>query len=467
MQRVTKFPSGPKQPPLFQWIHWIRNPLGFLDECGARYGHKFTVRFPGLLPMVWFAEPSAAEFMFATGRENFEARAGTAGNVFSAFVGAGSLLMMVGSRHRQERRLVDPLFHGQRLSSYDGFNDEIIDRAIDDLPIRRPFALYPVLEEIATNINIRGLGITDDEQCAHLRNLLFQYLSTLKPSPTRRIAAAAGLAISRPNVKRKLVGLKTEIYATLGQEIKRCREQVTEGRGDFVAKLVAARTEDSQTASEAEAKVCDQILTFLMAGHSTTATSLSWTLAHILGHRDIERCVQQELREVFGDEPAHSERTAELKYLDAVIKESLRLHPSFLLVTRRVLKETSLCGYELPVGTPVAIVTYLLHRRPDLWDNPGEFRPERFLGSRPSPFEYCPFGGGHRTCTGNAFAMNTSRAVLARLLSRAKLRIPLGVAFRPKLWEPFVPPQGGLPVIVDEVVRAGPRQGLSPLANVS
>jgi cytochrome P450 len=463
MRRATGLPPGPKLPPIFQWAHWIRNPRGFLSACGAHYGHTFTVRFPGRPAAVWFAEPAAAKSMFATDRESFEVRAGTAGNVFSAFVGEGSLLLMVGARHRQERRLLDPPFHGQHLSSFDGPISELTDRAIDNLPIGRAFPLYPVLEDLSTSINLRCLlGITDDERCERLKRLLTHYLEALTPPPLSRITAAAGLRLlllRRRNTGQTLMDLKTEIYILLGQEIERCRQQGPEGSGEILARLVAARDEDSETTSEATTRVCDQLFTFLIAGHRTTATSLSWALAHILKRREIEERLHQELRQSFGDGAASPVRNSELRYLDAVIKETLRLYPPFLIVTRRVLKTTSLQGYELPAGTPVAISTYLLHRRPDLWDNPGEFRPERFLESRPSPFEYCPFGGGQRMCIANSFAMHVSAGVLARVLSRVSLRMSQGGRIRPELWQAFAAPQGGPPVIVDEVARANPQQG--------
>jgi cytochrome P450 len=463
---MQQLPPGPEQSPILQWAHWIRNPRGFLEKCSKRYGYTFTVRFPGRPPMVWLAEPSSAESILATERENFEARGGTSGNVFSAFVGEGSLLVMTGARHRQERRLIDPLFHGQHLSDYEDPIREVTDRAIDRFPIHRAFPLYPVLEDIATGINIRTLlGPAGDGQCERLKDLFFQFVKTMTPHPMSRLAAAVGLRLTRRNTGQRIRELKSAMYALFGQEIARFRANGNAGRDDLLARLAAARDGDCQTASEAEAKVCDQLLTFLIAGHGTTATSLSWALTHILENREIEERVRQEIHQVFGDEPAQPERNTELKYLDAVIKEALRLHPPFLIVTRLTLNAVSLEGYELPAGTPVALSPYLLHRRPDLWPSPDEFRPERFLESRPSPFEYIPFGGGHRMCTGNVFAMSLSRGVLARVLSRASLHLAQGVKIRPELWRTFTSPKGGPPVRMEKSVvpASEPGKGL-PLA---
>lgn len=409
--------------------------------------------------MACFAEPSAFESMFAKERDNFETQRMSTPNVFNAFVGKGSLFLMQGSRHRQERRLIDPLFHGQHLTAYDDVIREVTDRTIDSLRPGRVLPLYGILEEITTRINIRGLiGVTDDERCQRLEELLLGYLGRMGSHPFFRVMAETPLRRALRMVPRRkgrpMTGLKAEIYALLGHEIERCRRQGSEGRDDILSRLVAARDEAGQTEGEANGQICDQLLTFLIAGNSTTSTSLVWTLAHLLERRDIEERVRQELHQVFGNEPADPARNAELEYLNAVIKESLRLHPVFLNVTRQIQAEMSLGGYDLPAGTTIALSIYLLHRRADLWNNPDEFRPDRFLESRPSPFAYCPFGGGPRICVGNSFAMYISRGVLSRLLSRVALRLPAGSKARPELWQPFARPEGGLPVIVDDVAPA-------------
>jgi cytochrome P450 len=157
-------------------------------------------------------------------------------------------------------------------------------------------------------------------------------------------------------------------------------------------------------------------VTLLLAGHETTATALAWTFSLVLAHPEARAKIEAELRAA-----GESAGDRELPYLDAAIKESLRLRPIIPIVVRMTKRPVTVNGREIPAGVKASPCVYLTHRRPDLYPEPDAFRPERFLGRKPDPYEWLPFGGGIRRCIGLSFALFEMRVVLATILGEARL----------------------------------------------
>jgi cytochrome P450 len=211
--------------------------------------------------------------------------------------------------------------------------------------------------------------------------------------------------------------------------------------------LIEARDEAGQPMSDAELR--DELITLLVAGHETTATSLAWAFHLILQHPAVREKLRAELRQVIGSGPVAPQHAAKLEYLDATIKETQRLNPILPLVGRRLHEPMCIGGRDLPAGVVVAPCIYLTHHRPDLWPNPDRFDPDRFLGKRPSPYEFFPFGGGIRHCLGAAFAIYEMKIVLAQVLSRVGLRPAPGHTVRVMRRGITFAPSAGMPVILD------------------
>jgi cytochrome P450 family 135 len=178
-------------------------------------------------------------------------------------------------------------------------------------------------------------------------------------------------------------------------------------RGDVISLLLQARDEDGQPLSDQEMR--DELVTLLVAGHETTATSLAWTLERIVHHPEVLARLEEEPD---GD------------YIDAVLKESLRLRPVIPAVARKLMEPVELGGYHLPAGVFVVPSIYLTQRRPDIYPDPLAFKPERFIENPPSNTEYLPFGGGVRRCLGASFAQFEMKIVLQAVLESARLRAP-------------------------------------------
>jgi cytochrome P450 len=197
-----------------------------------------------------------------------------------------------------------------------------------------------------------------------------------------------------------------------------------------------------------ERQLVDRMLTFLLAGYETTATSLTWAFYHVLRHPNVQADLRAERRRVSGDGPLRIEHLGAVKYLDAVIKESARLTPITTDAWRLLKKPVRLGGIELPAGVIASASIYLTQHRPDLWIDPESFVPERFIDNRAGAYCYFPFGGGERRCLGAALAEHQMKVVLAQVLSRVELRLVSGAAV-PRLRTFTVAPSRGVQVVMD------------------
>jgi hypothetical protein len=183
--------------------------------------------------------------------------------------------------------------------------------------------------------------------------------------------------------------------------------------------LIEAVDESGRGMSDEDLR--DQLVTLLIGGHETTATTLAWTVALSLEYPHVHDAICSEYERVFGDAAWDAAKVPQLEYAGAVAKETLRLYPVSAAVGRRLQAPWKVGGYCLPEGIIVAPSTFLIQRDPRIWRDPLRFEPERFLAGKPSRTEWMPFGGGTRTCLGMAFALYEIKVVLPMLLRRVKL----------------------------------------------
>jgi cytochrome P450 len=236
-----------------------------------------------------------------------------------------------------------------------------------------------------------------------------------------------------------------EADALLYGEFRRRRALPDVGGGDdILSLLMRARDEDGKPMSDEELR--DELLTLLVAGHETTATSLSWALRWILESPSLQARLTRELED---PDALHPDRITKLPLLDATVREVLRLQPVVPMVGRVLQRPMRVGGWDLDSGTPVLLSIYLVHRRPELYPDPTRFDPDRFLRQRFSPSEWLPFGGGFRRCLGMAFALFEMKMVLASVLTRASLRRPRFSYIRPVRRSITIAPSSGMPVILE------------------
>lgn len=403
---MSALPPGPPYPRAVQTLGWIARPGPFMERCRARYGDVFTLRVAHEGTWIMLSEPEAIKQVF-TGDPRV-LRAGEANAILRPFVGRRSVLLLDEPEHMVQRKLMLPPFHGERMQRYGALMRAVAEREIESWPTAEPVALWPRMQAVTLEVIMRAVfGFAEGSRLDRLRELLRHMLDWT--TSTRQLAAMAVLGPDRVERRKSFRAVVDPVDALLFEEIgaRRADPSLSE-RDDILSMLLLARHEDGEPMSDAELR--DELVTLLVAGHETTATSLAWALERLLRHPE----ALQRLR----DEVAAGEDA----YLDAVIKETLRLRPVLPIVVRRLAEPVEIGGWKLPAGVSVAPCVYLLHRREDLYPEPARFRPERFLERPAGTYTWIPFGGGVRRCLGASFALFEMQTVLAAVVSRARLR---------------------------------------------
>ncbi len=417
-----------------------------MESCAQRYGYCFIVRLPLNAPFVMFTDPEAIKEIFTSDPDKLPA--GETRAILKPLVGEHSVLVLDGAPHAQHRKLLMPSFHGERMHAYGEVMRAIADRTIERWPVGRAFPLQPEMQAITLDVILRTVfGIDEGAELDHLRAMLTE-LITLGTNPLSMIPWFQTL-LSPITKRRRVLQLMEEVDVVLYAAIAQRRATGAIGRTDILSLLIDARDEQGQPMTDIELR--DELITMLVAGHETTATSLSWTFHQLLRHPEVMEKLKKELHAVFGAGLVTPQHVNKLEYLDAAIKEAQRLTPIVPLVGRLLREPARIGGRDLPAGVIAAPCIYLTHRRADLWPNPERFSPERFLEKRPSPYEFFPFGGGNRYCLGAAFALYEMKIVLAQVLSRVVLRSAPGRAVRVTRRGVTFAPSEGMPVVLESL----------------
>jgi cytochrome P450 family 135 len=310
------------------------------------------------------------------------------------------------------RRLMLPPFHGERMQRYGELIREIAIAELERWVPDRPFAIRPRMQAITLEVIMRAVfGIEDAARLREVRPLIGRLVAmTLGPG------AAMLPFVGRFGRRTKWVPWARfqravdSVDEVLFEEIRRRRrDSSATDRDDVLSMLLQTRDEVGDGLTDAELR--DELITLLLAGHETTATAAAWTIELLLRHPQPLQRLREDLA---------ADRTA---YLDAAIKEALRLRPVVPAVGRRLAQPVILDGHRLPAGINVSPAIYLLHRRPDSFPDPDLFRPERFLEQAPDGYQWIPFGGGTRRCIGASFAMLELRIVLSEIMRQLDLAL--------------------------------------------
>ena len=404
--RTPELPPGPRIPRALQTVRWGARPMRFLHDCRERYGDVFTVKIAQEDTWVMLSDPDDVKQVFTGDPRIFHA--GEGNTILLPLVGDHSVLLLDDDAHMQQRKLLLPQFHGKRMAGYADLMRDVAVAEVESWPKGTPFALQPHMQALTLEVIIQAvLGVREGERLEQVRATLKQLLADVM-SPL----SSALLVLLGPHRFRKMPLVKRGLAPTdelLYDEIARRREEPDLAeRDDILSLLLQARHEDGSPMSDVELR--DELVTLLVAGHETTATALSWAVERLA--RDPERLGR--LRdEVLAGEDA---------YLDAVVKETLRLRPVIPIVVRRLTEPVEIAGHLLPAGTKVAPCIYLLHRREDVYEEPHAFRPERFLEKPAGTYTWIPFGGGVRRCLGASFALLEMKQVLGALVERLEIQ---------------------------------------------
>lgn len=409
-------PPGPRAPHFVQAIQFKARPLEYLAECAERYGDIFTAGGNGSSPTVFVSSPSAIQeiltadhALFAPFRDDGVAR---------FLFGEGSMVFREGDGHHRERRLLTPPLHGERLRANARTIAAITDGVIDGWSTGESFSVGSAMRDITLRVIFRIVFDADEGERLHRLRHLFTSLMTSLSSPWRATLFRLSARMPGPLGRgRSLAGTKEEIDRLIYEEIRERRARGHATGTDMLSVLMSSQDADGVPVTDQE--VHDEVMTLLFAGHETTASALAWALYWL--HRTPD--TYEKLRNELGTRDAWTDaiEIARLPYLSAVCQETLRLNPPCLSVLRVLKAPLSVARYEFAAGTNLIISIYLTHRRAELYPRPGLFEPERFVGRQFSPYEYLPFGGGHRVCLGMSLALFEMKLVLATVLSRWQL----------------------------------------------
>jgi len=408
---LSSLPPGPGGPSVLTAARFLLRGSHFLEACHERYGPVFTIRLNTGRTVVIAGDPAIAKEVFQGRPDDLHAGAGNV--ILKPILGGRSVLLLDGPEHLRQRRLMLPPFHGERMRAYGETMREVAERHVATWPVGRAFSVHPSMQAITLEIILRTVfGVEEPERIERLAEPMKRLLNSTD-QPLRllllQLTRSAGAKPRSP--WGRVYALMAPVDALIHEQIaaRRAAGGQDPDRDDILSLLLSARDEDGEGLTDAELR--DELMTLLLAGHETTATALAWTIERLVR---TPRVLQRLREEVEAGESTD--------YLDATIKEALRLRPVVPGVIRQLQRPLTIGGMHLPAGVNVAPSIYLIHRRPDIYPEPQAFRPERFLGEDvPSTYEWLPFGGGIRRCLGASFALYEMRIVLDTVLRRATL----------------------------------------------
>jgi cytochrome P450 len=400
-------PPRIRMPMPLQTLGYLARPFPFLERARARYGETFRMNL-GRDEFVVLTDPAAVKQVFTGDPAIFHA--GISNIILLPFLGSKSVLLIDGAQHLSQRRLLLPPFHGDKMRRHVDLMREVAERDVAAWPRGVPFRAHPLMQGVTLEVIMRIVfGIDEgDPLLARLRTDLRTFLDASVDGRVMRKLMFYGPV--KADAKRIFAKVLDPMDATIAQVIAQAkRRDDLDERDDVLSMLLLARHEDGTPMDDTELR--DELVTLLVAGHETTATALAWALERLTRHPDVLDRLTEEVRAGESEE-----------YVDAVIRETLRLRPVIPFVGRKLQQPQTIGGWDLPAGARVAPSIHLMHRRPDVYPDPAAFRPERWLGVRPNPYTFLPFGGGIRRCLGASFAETEMRAVLGAIVRSVSLR---------------------------------------------
>jgi cytochrome P450 len=413
-------PPGPRAPAFLQTLAWALAPTWVMDNCARRIGDAFTLTFtPSGMQMVLISDPDEVKALFTAPPD--VAPSATGNSPIRPIMGERSVLVLTGAEHMRQRKLLLPPFHGERMREYE---QTIVDATRADMaswPLGEPMRLHERTRAITLEVIMSAVFGVEAERMDPLReaiagllapiNSLWTVWTTLRRMSLERPTGPIGDALER---------LDAVIFAELAR--RRSQQDLSE-RTDILSLLLQARDEQGQPMTDGELR--DELVTLLLAGHETTATSVAWAIERLARH---PRQLARLLAEIDAGEDAGE------RYMTAVVNETLRVRPVVPLVARVLTQELELGARRLPAGTRVMPSIYLTNRNPRVYERPAEFLPERFLDGAPDTFAWIPFGGGIRRCIGASFAQLEMRTMLRTMLSEHEPSVPRAGGLRGGLW---------------------------------
>jgi cytochrome P450 len=430
----ANLPDGPRFSGLLQSMLLMRFRHQWIPHLRRKYGDVFSIK---ILPegrwMVFFHKPEHVREIFAGDPEIFHAGKGNA--ILGPVMGEHSLLLVDSQQHKRARKLLMPAFNGHALRGYESMIEGITKTEVGSWREGQAFESLERMNALTLEVILQVVfGVTDESRLSEMRPLV---------NRTVNVSPAVFLGWGFPRLQQlgpwrrafeNQAALDKVIYAEISE---RRRAEDLETRTDVLSRLLLVRDEeDPADTGLTDEELRDQLVTLLLAGHETTATALSWALHELGNNPDVER-------------KARDAATAgDNDYLEAVLKESMRLHPVIPMVVRHLMEPATIGGVDLPAGANVAASIILAHESEENYPDHLEFRPERFSEGAVATNTWIPFGGGVRRCIGAGFSLMEGVAVLREVLAAYDVRLPAGTKEEAKVRNITSVPKNGAKIIV-------------------
>jgi cytochrome P450 len=444
----TRLPPGPRWPKPVQVIGYGLRPFAFLERCRERYGAQFTLRLATLPTFVILSDPDEARQVFTAPPEVLHP--GEGAYALKTLTGANSLNVLDEDAHLEQRRLMLPAFHGEKMRALTGLMTEVAEREVAEWPLGEEIELQSRFRKLTLEVILRTIfGLDPGPRLDALRELLATLI-------TRPAAVVPWLQrdFGPFKVWSRYLALRDQADAHIFELIEERRREGAH-RDDVLSMLLEARHEDGSPMSAQELR--DQLMTLVVAGHETSATELAWVFAFLQHEpRVVERLVS-EIDARDGD-----------AYLTATLHETLRRRPALDPPLPRMVKQPFELGeYTYPPGICVLPSAYLIHHDPSIYPEPHAFRPERFLDEQPGTYTWIGFGGGRRRCIGASFAMVEMKVVVKAVLERVHVN-PVGTRVEGSFRQgPTVNPRLGGRVVLTARKRVTAAASREPAAAAS
>jgi len=442
---MSSSPPGPRGEPLFgSSRRYARDPFRFLSACEGAYGDIASFDL-GPMDAYLLTDPGEIERVLVSDHEKF-AKPEFQGDALGDLLGKG-LLLSEGQTWEKQRRLAGPAFTMERVA---GFADSIVDHAGDMLDGWADGEAVDVEREmtqvtLAVIVDLMLGTDLSDERVRTIREALEPLGARFEPDPVR-FAAPAWVPMPGDSEYDQAVATMDGVIEDIVRERSGTQGDSTADDGPMDLLSILLRAQDRGEQSRQQLR--DEVMTMLLAGHDTTALTLTYTWYLLSEHPRAERRLQEEVDRVVDGRPT-MEDVLELEYTERVIDESMRLYPPVYVMFREPTEPVELAGYEVPEGAAVMLSQWAMHRSERFWDQPEQFDPDRWQGADDRPrFAYFPFGGGPRHCIGKHLAKLEAKLITAATASRYTLEYARdGVDLWPTL---TMHPRDGMPMTVSE-----------------
>ncbi len=430
--RPVDLPPGPRLPGILQSVGLLRFRHTFIPALHRRYGDVFSIKIlPEGRRLVVFNRPEHVKEIFAGDPEVFHAGKGNA--ILGPVMGEHSLLLVDSAQHKRARKLLMPAFNGHALRGYEGLVTRLSRTEVSSWREDEPFESLERMNALTLEVILQVVfGVTDESRLAELRPLV---------NRTVNIPPLVFLGWGFPRLQkfgpwRRTMENQIELDRVIFAEIaERRRASDLADRPDVLSRLLQV-TDESSGDGLTDEELRDQLVTLLLAGHETTATALAWSL-HELGSDAAQEAKARD-----------AASSGDTDYLEAVLKESMRLHPVIPMVVRHLMAPATVGGIDLPRGTNVAASIILAHESEASHPDHTRFRPERFLDGEVATNTWIPFGGGVRRCIGAGFSLMEGVAVLREVLTTYDVAVPAGATEVPKVRNITSVPRHGARIVV-------------------